>query len=1014
MRGPAGPISDTSWTRTSTPISPTGIRSAPVWPAVGITAPLNNKLLVTGPETSDAVEIGFKGDAFAHRLQFNADAFYQHFNGYIGRTVDSIYYSSTEDGVIGGSAPLNYNGDAESEGIEGDVGGLIIPGWDADVKFSYVYAHYDNAEQPCNVFNASGSAIVPIGQQVNTCPTDGRIAETPRFHLTVTSEYDYDTGTSYEPYLRGLFTYQPGFHSSVVDYNYDDLPLLNLYAGVRNEDQGWDLSVFAKNLIDIQRVTNITQADYQQATSVLTPAFALAAGRAFDSGYRPVNVSLPREIGVTLRYRFGGALSEPEAAPAAYTPPPAGPGRPGRPAQLSRVLRLQQVGPDIAGGADRRPGGEERRGDESDAADRDRPHRHGRIGRLQPASQAAAARNRSRPSWRRTAFHRRRSRSWPRASTICWSRPPTASASRRTAGFRSSIPAARCPDLPNVPAARASRNEHAAGEFGVDNERASRMASWRLATAILSFLVMGIAGSALAADDPLVTGFRDPPNSARPRVWWHWLDGNVTKDGITLDVEWMKRIGLGGAESFQAFLGPIGPGNVVDKRLAYMSADWQDAFHHAAVLADRLGLELGIAASPGWSETGGPWVSPAHAMKKFVWSETLVTGGAPFDGRLAEPPAVTGPYQSLPLSGFQSAAVDPLIRNGKFYVDSAVIAYPASDTPMAAEEHASLTASAGGIDGDAPMDGTLSHPQSLPMARPGQSAWIAFEYAQPVTIRAMTVMVGDISSLPGFGTAPPAIGLESSADGHTFSPILAPRVLRVPAFGTQPIPTTVAVPATKARYFRVVFVTPPPQPPMPAIFGPAAPPATAWSIPELVLHTDPRVDRVEDKAGFVPAIGLDGEPPPDDGIAIAKEKIVDLAGKLRADGTLDWTPPAGRWLVLRMGYSLLGITNHPAPTEATGLEVDKFQPWVCERVSGHVSLPVCASHPGPDGKTWRHRDYQRQLGGRIAELDRRHVGPVPETSRLRPAPLASGSDRAGGRERRRERPVPVGFPGNPG
>jgi len=387
----------------------------------------------------------------------------------------------------------------------------------------------------------------------------------------------------------------------------------------------------------------------------------------------------------------------------------------------------------------------------------------------------------------------------------------------------------------------------------------------------------------------------------------------------------MKRVGIGGAESFQGFLGPMGPGKVVDKQLPYMSDGWQDAMHHAAVTADRLGLELGIAASPGWSETGGPWVPPAHGMKKFVWSETYVDGGQQVHATLPRPPDTTGPYQSLTLEGFQSGSVNSAIRNGKFYVDSAVVAYrdPEGDIPSA-EMSVTVTASGGQIDGAALTDGTLRKAQFLPMAALGQSAWIGFDYTEPVTIRAMTAMVGEISSLPGFGTASPRIGLEASDDGQNFVPVMPPRVLRAPAFGTQPIPATVTVKPTKAKHFRVVFVTPTPQPPMPAIYGAAAPPATSWSIPELVLHTDARVERVEDKAGFVPALGLTESPTPDDGVAIPRQDVIDLTLKMRPDGSLDWTPPPGRWVVVRLGYSLLGIVNHPAPEEATGLEVDKF------------------------------------------------------------------------------------------
>src|ERR1700735_1440866 len=253
--------------------------------------------------------------------------------------------------------------------------------------------------------------------------------------------------------------------------------------------------------------------------------------------------------------------------------------------------------------------------------------------------------------------------------------------------------------------------------------------------AICLIFLFGSSATSAATADPLRNGFADPPDAARPRVWWHWLNGNITKEGITLDLEWMKRVGIGGAESFQGFLGPMGPGKVVEKQLPYMSDGWQDAMHHAAVTADRLGLELGIAASPGWSETGGPWVPLAHGMKKFVWSETYVDGGHQFHGTLPKPPDATGPYQSLTIAGFQSGSVNPAIRNGKFYLDSAVVAYraPEGDVPPDGM-NAIVTASAGQIDGAALADGTLAKPQSLPMARPGESAWIRFDYPEPFTV----------------------------------------------------------------------------------------------------------------------------------------------------------------------------------------------------------------------------------------------------------------------------------------
>ena len=96
----------------------------------------------------------------------------------------------------------------------------------------------------------------------------------------------------------------------------------------------------------------------------------------------------------------------------------------------------------------------------------------------------------------------------------------------------------------------------------------------------------------------------------------------------------MKRVGLGGMQNFDAALNTP---KVVEKRLVYMTPEWKEAFLFATKKADALGLELAIAGSPGWSETGGPWVESSQAMKKFVWSETAVEGGHPFTGTIAKP-----------------------------------------------------------------------------------------------------------------------------------------------------------------------------------------------------------------------------------------------------------------------------------------------------------------------------------------------------------------------------------------
>jgi alpha-L-rhamnosidase len=104
---------------------------------------------------------------------------------------------------------------------------------------------------------------------------------------------------------------------------------------------------------------------------------------------------------------------------------------------------------------------------------------------------------------------------------------------------------------------------------------------------------------------PLVEGFKNPPDKARPRVYWYWMNGNITKEGITKDIEWFYRAGIRGMETFDVggFAGRGGTG-VVNPPLLYMQPDWKDAFHHALQEADKRGMEITIGAAPGWSQAG--------------------------------------------------------------------------------------------------------------------------------------------------------------------------------------------------------------------------------------------------------------------------------------------------------------------------------------------------------------------------------------------------------------------------
>lgn len=441
-----------------------------------------------------------------------------------------------------------------------------------------------------------------------------------------------------------------------------------------------------------------------------------------------------------------------------------------------------------------------------------------------------------------------------------------------------------------------------------------------------------------AVEPALEVQFQDPPQSARPRVWWHWMNGNISKDGIAKDLAWMKRVGIGGMQNFDAAL--MTP-QIVDKRLVYMTPEWKDAFRFTAQEADRLGLELAIAASPGWSETGGPWVKPEDGMKKLVWSETTVAGGKKFTGKLAAPPAVTGPFQSL---GKEGAGINDMLggEKPKAYQHSGeikVLAFPAQASaalvPVAARDGLADKA----LDHAKLGDGDLAAGVEIVRGGEGKNPTLVLDYGRKVTARAISLFAPGAAMM--FVGALYTPRLEASDNGKDWR--------KVADIETAQVTATFAFAPAAARYFRVEFL-PKKNPGIPmgapapgiamefdisTVIG-GATGAKPMGIGDLRLYGEPRIDRFEAKAGFAIAQDYYALTGPDDGASgVAPASVIDLTSRMKADGSLDWTPPKGTWRVLRFGHSLLGTTNHPAPPEATGLEVDKFDGAAVRRYLEH-------------------------------------------------------------------------------
>jgi hypothetical protein len=443
-----------------------------------------------------------------------------------------------------------------------------------------------------------------------------------------------------------------------------------------------------------------------------------------------------------------------------------------------------------------------------------------------------------------------------------------------------------------------------------------------LATLLAATALTAVPAHAQASAPALEDAFRAPPSSARPRVWWHWMNGNVTKDGIDKDLDWMARIGIGGVQNFDANLATP---QIIEKRLVYMDEGWKAAFKHAVEQADRKGLEFAIAASPGWSETGGPWVKPEDGMKKLVWGETIVPGGKRFTGKIATPPTHTGPFQDadfwdpIGMLGGEKPAQPPRASGAV-----GVYAVPVSAEPLPAP---SITRNDGQpITGTALQDASLS--SAVKLDGKGTPS-LVLDYGKPVTVQSGRLYL--VHGKHPFGDPAFTPVLEAEVAGQ-WSP--------VSSFAVAETPSTIRFAPVTAQRFRLVFG--PYQGKKRIMLGEGAPGAedgfniaamlqrTEIELGDFALSGEARVHQAEDKAGY--GAVTDFYAIARNGVETAKPAAIDLSAFVKADGTLDWKAPKGSsWRIYSFGWSLTGKTNHPATKEATGLEVDKFDPAAIRR-----------------------------------------------------------------------------------
>lgn len=450
-------------------------------------------------------------------------------------------------------------------------------------------------------------------------------------------------------------------------------------------------------------------------------------------------------------------------------------------------------------------------------------------------------------------------------------------------------------------------------------------------SALLLFLLPPLLLSAGSLEED----WADPPLDARVRAYWWWLNGCVTKEAITRDLEEMKSKGFGGALICDADGSAQDGNDRAPHGPTFFSPEWRELYKHTLREAARLGLEMSLNIQSGWN-LGGPMVTADDAAKKLVWSETRVTGPAQAAQKLTVPAGREGYYRdafvvAYRLKDAEAKRVFAGIKTQSQQRDHTAAALGDGDP-------ATFWASAGGKAGDGPS-----------AARP---EWVQFEFAAPVRADRLT-----LQPRPGYG--PRDCELQVSADGASFQTLQS-------FVADAKKETVVTFEAAAGLLFRVRIASSndPRFPDTPRnvqvaemrLSGPDGSWPDAASQKRTLQHW-------EQKAGHKPLHFsapdtrlLFEELPAEAGEEDTRPaEVVDLTAMLGKDGVLRWEAPAGLWQVLRFGCTIGDHSRVSTCSEGwEGYALDVLDTGAFQRYWDAVVEPLLADAGEFAGKTLKY------------------------------------------------------------
>lgn len=446
------------------------------------------------------------------------------------------------------------------------------------------------------------------------------------------------------------------------------------------------------------------------------------------------------------------------------------------------------------------------------------------------------------------------------------------------------------------------------------------------------FLLAGICLSAVDSES-LVNGWENPPVESRLRAYWWWLNGNVTKKAVSRDLEEMKKKGFGGALICDAGGAEQDGNDKVPLGVPFFSPEWREIYKHTLREANRLGLEIGLNIQSGWN-LGGPMVTPDDAGKKLVYSETVLKGPLKYESKLPMPQVRDNYYRDLFVVAYPLKKRASEIEN--FKVSSFQENFPAKN--LFDGNTNTFWVSSGKEPGEGP---TADKPE-----------FVEIQFKDLKQIQKVNIV-----PRPGYG--PNKIKVQASTDGTKFS--------EAGDFVVRRSATTITFKTPiLSKIFRIYVLSAedPKFPDKPRnvqiaeiyiydingkelAHGGGRKPIMNWE--EKALHRPLHFSAPDTTPLLVDYPAEEGEED-----ALAKD-VVDLTGKLGADGILNWDVPEGGWQVIRFGCTIGDRARVSTCSDNwKGYAIDAFDAGAFVRYWNAVVEPLIEDAGNIAGKTLKY------------------------------------------------------------